>query len=190
MLCDERDEIVVRRFAFAREKKYRLQEQQLSDADVFRVQTRARADAARDPRMVPSATFRLCATTHASSRGCFVAPRATRDSPGRIFRRVPPPVRKSARSFSGRRSPAARASAAREGSHPDDELDVFGFTEQWEVDMVRFWRDWNDASERHRVRDLDIKWLVALGRTDDSFSRVDVVEAGAVSYTHLRAHET
>ena len=45
--------------------------------------------------------------------------------------------------------------------------------------MVRFWRDWNDASERHRVRDLDIKWLVALGRTDDSFSRVDVVEAGA-----------
>ena len=65
------------------------------------------------------------------------------------------------------------------GSHPDDELEVFGFTEQWEVDMVRFWRDWNDATERHRVRELDIKWLVALGRTDDSFSRVDVVSAGA-----------
>ena len=45
--------------------------------------------------------------------------------------------------------------------------------------MVRFWRDWNDATERHRVRELDIKWLVALGRTDDSFSRVDVVSAGA-----------
>ena len=56
---------------------------------------------------------------------------------------------------------------------------MFGFTEQWEVDMVRFWRDWNDATERHRVRELDIKWLVALGRTDDSFSRVDVVSAGA-----------
>jgi len=69
-------------------------------------------------------------------------------------------------------------------ANPEDELDVFGFSEDWEVQMVAFWRDWNAVAaaqerDRHRVREADIKSLVALGRTEKSFASPEVLAAGA-----------
>ena len=52
-----------------------------------------------------------------------------------------------------------------------------GFCELWENEMVAFWRSWNDMAEteRHKVRDVDIRWLVKLGRVDEQFTKPDVV---------------
>ena len=52
-----------------------------------------------------------------------------------------------------------------------------GFCELWENEMVAFWRSWNDMAEteRHKVRDVDIRWLVKLGRVDEKFSKPDLV---------------
>ena len=52
-----------------------------------------------------------------------------------------------------------------------------GFCELWENEMVAFWRSWNDMAEteRHKVRDIDIRWLVKLGRVDEQFTKPDVV---------------
>jgi hypothetical protein len=124
---------------------------------------------------------------------------ATRPAPNRAR----PPTPRSAdvgaafrakkrRSFPlGARVRGVRASAS-PGSSPDpgDDLDVFGFSEDWEVTMVRFWRDWNVVAtaqerDRHRVREADIKHLVTLGRVEKAFASPDLLREAAKKLASL-----
>ena len=65
---------------------------------------------------------------------------------------------------------------------PYEDLDVFGFSEEWEVAMVRFWRAWNVTAvsqHRHKVREADIADLVKLGRTESFFANPETVHAAS-----------
>ena len=101
----------------------------------------------------------------------------------------------------------ACARAPRDGGYYDecrgdvceDDDDYMGFSEEWEVEMVRFWRCWNmllntntggaregrNNNNTHTVRESDIARLVRLGRTDEAFARVDLVAAGAKKLSTL-----
>jgi hypothetical protein len=61
----------------------------------------------------------------------------------------------------------------------EQEEDYMGFSEAWEVEMVRFWRCWNLQTVEHPVRETDIQRLVRLGRTKAAFGSADAVAAGA-----------
>ena len=143
----------------------------------------------RRARLPTFAMMRVVLSASADARALTVSPssrRATRGSSRSLERRVRlrfsneqaslAPVRAPPRFRA--RLPPVRASDSY-ADETDDALEVFGFSEAWEVEMVRFWRDWNASEARHRVRDLDIKWLVALGRTDRAFARPEIVAEGA-----------
>lgn len=75
-----------------------------------------------------------------------------------------------------------RSAAATDEDREEEAQSYMGFSEDWEVEMVRFWRRWNQESphgSRHTVREPDIQRLVCLGRTDAAFTRADAVAAGA-----------
>lgn len=85
-----------------------------------------------------------------------------------------------------RREQEAAAAADDEPGENEGEEDFMGFIEDWELEMVRFWRGWNgEWCQAHPVRDSDIKRLVQMGRTDAAFSRPDIVAAGAKKISSL-----
>ena len=141
----------------------------------------------RRARLPSFAMMRVVLSASADARALTVSPSSRRATRGlvrssvasvcafRTNRRLSRPYAPSA--FRAR-LPPVRASDSY-ADETDDALEVFGFSEAWEVEMVRFWRDWNASEARHRVRDLDIKWLVALGRTDRAFARPEIVAEGA-----------
>jgi len=67
------------------------------------------------------------------------------------------------------------------GADEDDDPYTMGgeFFEEWEREMVKFWRLWNEEHARHRIRDNDIVWMVRLGREIPAFAKPETVAAGA-----------
>jgi hypothetical protein len=142
------------------------------------------ARASWTPSAMMSAAATAAATRPAPHRARLPTPRSA--DVGAAFRA------KKRRSFPlGARVRGVRASAS-PGSSPDpgDDLDVFGFSEDWEVTMVRFWRDWNVVAtaqerDRHRVREADIKHLVTLGRVEKAFASPDLLREAAKKLASL-----
>ena len=108
---------------------------------------------------------------------------------GRSFRCEKSKKRSPRPLFTDRRVSLAASTSSTPAS-PEDDLDVFGFSEEWEVQMVAFWRDWNQTvveqeRTRHKIRENDIKNLVELGRVEESFAHVETVYASTQKLSSL-----